>query len=211
MKTLLAATLVALSVATAASAQMPGPDAANVKKYNLAVVDIGLIFKNHPGFRAQMESMKGEVQGIEQQLEQDRQAIVTKEQSKSQFKPGTQEFSNIDDQVAKAKADFQLKMQKMRKGFLQREAQVYHQTYKQVSATIESYAKYYEIGLVLRYNGEAADPAQRESVLREINKPVQFQNGIDITQDILALIKRSAGGAAGNQGQAQRPGTPARR
>ncbi|MEN1679420.1 MAG: OmpH family outer membrane protein [Planctomycetota bacterium] len=210
MKTLIAATLVALSLSTVASAQMPGPDAANIKKYKVAVVDIGAIFKNHPGFRSQMESMKGEVQGIEQQLEQDRQKIVGLEQSKTQYKPGTAEFSNIDDQVAKAKADFQLKMQKMRKGFLQKEAQVYHQTYKQVSATIKSYAEYYDIGMVLRYNGEVADPAQRESVLREINKPVQFQNGIDITKDILALIERSAGGAAAGTGQATRPATSRR-
>ncbi len=57
------------------------------------------------------------------------------------------------------------------------------------------YAQRHDIGLVLRFNGDKVDLNRREDVLREINKSVVFQNQVDITPDILALINRDAGAA----------------
>ncbi|MEM9184940.1 MAG: OmpH family outer membrane protein [Planctomycetota bacterium] len=201
MKTLIAAATVALAFSFAADATAQSPAGANAKKYGIAVVDISYIFKNHAGFLAKMEGMKGEVQGIEKQLEAERQKIVGMEEQKTRFKPGTPEFSQLDDKIATSKASFQLNMQRMRKGFLEKEAKVYYETYQEVNQMIENYAKYQGLGLVLRFNGEPADPAQREAVLRDINKPVQYQNSIDITPDVLALLNR-------NNANATRPGAP---
>lgn len=192
MKTLITATMVALSISASAMAQAPNAAGAKAKEYGIAVVDVGYIFKNHQGFLARMESMKGEVSGIEQQLEADRQNIVKMEQGKANYKPGTPEYSQMDDKIATARASFQLKMQKMQKEFLAKEAKVYYDTYQEVSQMITNYARYQKIGLVLRFNGEPADPLRRETVLREINKPVQFHDSIDITPDILALLNRNA-------------------
>lgn len=196
MKTHVLAAAAALSfgatalVPAVASAQAPNPAAANAAKFGVAVVDVSYIFKNHAQFRAQMESMKGEMQQIEQQLEGDRQQLIAKEKEKSRFKAGSAEFSQIDDQLAEMKADMQLKMQRLRKDFLAKEAKVYYETYQQVSRVIAYYAQQQKIGIVFRFNGEPADPAQRESILRDINKPVQYQNQIDITPDVLALLNR---------------------
>lgn len=207
MKILLTATLVALSVLATTDVQAQAPNAAgsNAKKYGFAVVDVSYIFKNHARFRSQMESMKGEVQGIEKQLEAERNKIVGMEEQKQQFKPGTAEFSQLDDRIATSKAQFQLNMQRMRKGFLEKEAKVYYETYQEVQKTIADYAKYQNIGIVFRFNGEPADPAQRESVLRDINKPVQYQNQVDITPDVLALLNRGSAPVGRGSAQATRP------
>ncbi len=73
-------------------------------------------------------------------------------------------------------AEFKLKMGKLRKDFLEREAKVYYQTYLEVVDAVKYYAKRQNIGLVLRFNGEPVDPNRREDVLREINKPVVMQD-----------------------------------
>ncbi|MEM6331530.1 MAG: OmpH family outer membrane protein, partial [Planctomycetota bacterium] len=100
----LAAALAALVIAPVAHAQQQSPKGVNAKKFKVAVVDIGYIFKNHEGFKAQMESMKGEVSAIEKQLEQKRQKIVAMEETKQkQYTPGSQEYSKMDDDIAKAK------------------------------------------------------------------------------------------------------------
>jgi hypothetical protein len=57
---------------------------------------------------------------------------------------------------------------------------------------VKYYATQQHIGLVIRFNGEPVDPSRREDVLREINKPVVFQNQVDITPDIIALLNRDA-------------------
>ena len=93
-------------------------------------------------------------------------------------------------------ADFNLKMGKLRKDFLEREAKVYYQTYLEVVDAVKYYAKRQNIGLVLRFNGEPVDPNRRDDVLREINKPVVVQDQIDITPDVLALLNRDQQGGA---------------
>ena len=187
------AALVAVSMTALLNAQAPNPAGANAAKFNVAVVDISYIFKNHQRFKSTMESMKKEMEGIETDLKADREKIATLEQERNTFGAGTAEYKQRDEEVARQMANFNLKMGKLRKDFLEREAKVYYQTYLEVVDAVKYYAKRQSIGLVLRFNGEPVDPNRRDDVLREINKPVVVQDQIDITPDILALINRDTG------------------
>jgi Skp family chaperone for outer membrane proteins len=188
-------------------AQAPNPAGANASKYSIAVVDISYIFKNHARFKATMESMKKEMETIETELKADREKIAVQEQERNKYNVGSAEYKKMDEDIARQMADFNLKMGKLRKDFLEREAKVYYQTYLEVVDAVKYYAKRQNIGLVLRFNGEPVDPNRRDEVLREINKPVVVQDQIDITPDVLALINRDSGGqpAAGTGTQATRP------
>ena len=188
------AAAVALSMSSFASAQAPNPASANASKYNIAVVDISYIFKNHKRFKTAMDSMKKEMEGIEGELKGDREKIAALEQERNTFGAGTAEYKQRDEEVARQMAEFNLKMGKLRKDFLEREAKVYYQTYLEVVDAVKYYAKRQQIGLVLRFNGEPVDPNRRDDVLREINKPVVVQDQIDITPDILALLNRDQPG-----------------
>jgi Skp family chaperone for outer membrane proteins len=194
------ATMVAVSMSTSTNAQVPNPAGANAAKFNVAVVDISYIFKNHQRFKSTMEAMKKEMEGIETELKGDREKIAALEQERNTFGAGTAEYKQRDEEVARQMANFNLKMGKLRKDFLEREAKVYYQTYLEVVDAVKYYAKRQSIGLVLRFNGEPVDPNRRDDVLREINKPVVVQDQIDITPDILALINRDQTGT---------PSTPA--
>ena len=116
------------------------------------------------------------------------------------YNVGSAEYKKLDEDVARAMADFNVKMTRLRKDFLEREAKIYYQTYLEVAEAVSYYAKRHNIGLVIKFNGEPVDPNKREDVLREINKPVLFQDNIDITPDVLALLNRDQA-----QPQASRP------
>jgi Skp family chaperone for outer membrane proteins len=194
------AALLSISILTVdARAQAPNPAGANASRYGVAVVDISYIFKKHERFRAAMDSMKKEMETIEAQLKADREKIAQSEQQRNTFNVGTAEHKRLDEEVARMMAEFNLKMGRLRKDFLEREAKVYYQTYLEVVDAVNSYAKRQNIGLVLRFNGEPVDPNRREDVLREINKPVVVQDQIDITPDVLTLLNRD---------QAVRPAQP---
>jgi Skp family chaperone for outer membrane proteins len=201
----------ALSMTASLSAQAPNAAGANATKYNIAVVDISYVFKNHRRFKSAMESMKKEMEGIEGDLKGDREKIAQLEQERNTFGAGTAEYKQRDEEVARQMAEFNLKMGKLRKDFLEREAKVYYQTYLEVVDAVKYYAKRQNIGLVLRFNGEPVDPNRRDDVLREINKPVVVQDQIDITPDILALINRDQPGAPSTpqNPQTARPAAPA--
>ena len=177
-------------VGFASSAEAQNPAGANASKHGVAVVDISYIFKKHDRFRTTMESMEGEMEATEAELKGDRDKIAQLEQRRNTYNAGSAEYKQIDEDLARQMADFNLKMTRLRKEFLEREAKVYYQTYLEVNDAVKYYATQQHIGLVIRFNGEPVDPSRREDVLREINKPVVFQNQVDITPDIIALLNR---------------------
>ena len=203
MRTLLLSTIVSVAIASIATpvvaqqSQGASPSA-NASRFGIAVVDVSYIFKNLQQFRGAMDGMKKEMEAAEGQLKAERDSVQAKEEQRQQYNPGSPEFKQLDEQIARAKADFNLKAGRIRKDFLEREAKVYYQTYLQVNNAVQHYAQQHNIGLVLRFNGDATDPNRRESVLQAINKPVVVQNNIDITPDVLALLNRggNAGGVA---------------
>ncbi len=187
------------SLCSQASAQAPSPapgPSANAPRYGYAVVDVTYIFKNYAKFSQQMEGMKTAMESADSQLKADRDTVASKEQALGEFNPGTPDFNQIDEEIARLKAEFQLKAGKIRRDFMEREAQVYYSTFMEVSNAVQYYAQQHNIGMVLRFNGDSIDPNNREDILRAINKPVVFQNNVDITPDVLALLNR--GGTPSN-------------
>lgn len=206
MKTLVqfaAATVAVLSVVGfTASTQAQYPAGANALKYKVAVVDVSYIFKQHQRFRTTMESMKKEMESTEADLKGDRDKLQRMEEQRGTLNAGSPEYKQLDEELARGMAEFNLKMKRLRASFMEREAQVYYQTYLEVSEAVKTYATRNDIGVVIRFNGEPVDPNRREDVLREINKPVVFQNQIDITPDVLALLNRDATSTARPSGPA---------
>ena len=210
-----AATLLVPSIHQAA-AQQPAVGAVptqvqsagqNATRYKVAVVDISYIFKNYQRFKAMMDQMKTDVEAAEQVLSEERRKInQDAENAAATYKPGTPEFTREEERLTEVKTKFNLRMQKQRKEFLDREAKIYYQAYLEVNDAVKYYALRNDLGLVLRFNGDPIDPNDRQDVLRAINKPVVFQNGIDITPDVLRDLDRQRvptqpvqGGVGGHQ------------
>src|SRR5262245_5037169 len=91
------AAAMAVSMAAPLNAQAPNQAGANASKYNIAVVDISYIFKKHERFKATMESMKKEMEGIETELKSDREKIAQQEQQRNQFTPSSPEYKQLDE------------------------------------------------------------------------------------------------------------------
>lgn len=198
MKTQVVAAMAALitAVAFVGSASAQSSESANVEKYGVAVVDINYIFKNHVAFKAKMDAMKSDFQQVEASVKGKQQQLAQLQERKKQYQPGAPELNQIDEQLITMQSGLQIEVTKKRKQLVEREAKIYYDTYVEVSNMIKGYAKHKGIGLVLRFNGEDADPNNRESILRSINKAVHFQNQIDITPDVLAYINRASAQAA---------------
>ena len=196
------------SLAATTVAQQPSPSA-NASRYGIAVVDINYIFKNYSQFKSAMEAIKSDIEKAEIKLKASREGIQGKEEQAKQYQPSSPEFKQLDEEVARLKADFNIKAGRTRKDFQEREAKVYYQTYLQVSSTVQYFAQQNNIGLVLRFNGDQINPDRPEAILKAINKPVVSQNNIDITPDVLALLNR--GGAPGGVAPAASRAVPPRR
>ena len=95
----------------------------------VAVVDISYIFKNHPGFKQQMEGMKGEVQAFEEKLRERGEQIKALNQAMQAFKPTSPEYKEKEAQILKIQADGQAAATLKKKEFLEKESKIYYSTY----------------------------------------------------------------------------------
>ncbi|MEX2310048.1 MAG: OmpH family outer membrane protein [Pirellulales bacterium] len=196
------AIVASVSISGFLCAQSPHPLGANAPKYKIAVVDINAIFNRHARLKAAMEEMKKEMQTADAEIKGDREKIAQLEQQRNTYNVGSEEYKRLDEQMARMLADLQLKMGKLQKEFAERRARTVYQSYLEVVEAVNYYAKRQNIGLVLRFNGESADPNRPDEMMREIGKDVVMQDQIDITGDVLLLLNR-------DQQQAARPAQPA--
>ncbi len=201
------------SLATNAVAQQPAVSpSANATRFGIAVVDVNYIFKEYIPFKNAMEGIKNDIKQAEVKLKASREGIQVKEEQAKRLQPSSEQFKQLDEDLARMKADFNIKAGRTRKDFQEREAKVYYQTYLQVSSTVQRYAQQNNIGLVLKFNGDRLDkidPNRPDAILKAINKPVVSQNNIDITPDVLALLNRGA--SPGGVAPAASRGVPRRR
>jgi Skp family chaperone for outer membrane proteins len=167
---------------------------ANAGKFGVAVVDISFVFKQYPKFTQDIEALKVAMTEADNQLKGVRDRLVAMEAQRDGLKPGTAEFKQLDEELARQKADFSIQQGTIRRDFLEREAKIYFSTYTHVSEVVSQVARQNNIGMVLRFNGDPIDPMQREDVMRAIMQPIVFQNNVDITPNVLAALGVPMGG-----------------
>jgi Skp family chaperone for outer membrane proteins len=172
----------------AAPAATPPSYSANAGRFGVAVVDVSYIFKSYPKFTQQINVLKEEMKTADADLKTIVDRLTAKEQQRDTLKPGSPEFKQLDEELAREKADFSIKQGTVRRDFLEREARVYYSTYMEVANAIKFVAQQNNIGMVLRFNGDPIDPQQREDVMRAIMQPIVHQNSIDITPDVLLVL-----------------------
>lgn len=159
----------------------------------VAILDLTYIFKNHARFQAMTEAMRAEVDAAEKQLSAERDAMQNLAKNLEQYKRGTPEFKQIEEELIKRQNDLQLKVNLQKKTFLEQEAKIYYTIYQEVNDHVRYFADTNGISLVLRFNGDPIDRNDPQEVLKELNKSVIYYNrAIDITPIILEKLSQAA-------------------
>jgi len=175
----------------------PAAAAPAVAGTSVAVIDIAYIFKNHVRFNGQMNDMKRDIEAYDAAMRDETTKINKKQETMTAFNPNSKEFKAADEELAHLKSDFQIKVAAKRREFLEQEAKVYYGIYREIEDSVAMFAQRNRIGLVLRYTGDEMKPDDRASVLQGVNKPVVYQDRLDITQHILNQLNAGATMPAG--------------
>lgn len=174
----------------------------------VGIVDISYIFKNYQRFQQQMEGMKTDAEAAKAQITKERERITKLMEQLKTLKAGTREYNTMEEDITHQQADFNAKAALQQKDFLERESKVYLNVYREVADAVAYQAQRRGMTLVLRFNGDPVDGSSRESVLRDINKPiVHYSREADITPDVLSDLNRAGAVPPRN---ATRTGVPGR-
>jgi Skp family chaperone for outer membrane proteins len=180
----------------------PGPVGTSV-----VVIDIAYIFKNHVRFNAAINDMKRDIQQYEAAAQEEAKKINAKAERLTQFNAGTADFKKLEEEVARDKSELQIKAGLKRKEFMEQEAKLYYQTYREIEQMVTVFAQRNRINLVLRYTPDEMKPDDRNSVLQGVNRAVVFQQNLDITELILQQLNPAGAAAPGSTTAPIVPGT----
>ncbi len=180
----------ALAAALLACGLAASPSFGQTSGTSVAVIDVPYIFKNHLRFQQQIEDIKKDIDAYKEVVTQQQTQLRTETEKLNQFKPGTPDYKTVEENIARMRVNFQLESAKRQKEFMEQEAKIYFNVYKEIEAAVADFAVRNRIGLVLRYSAEEMDPAKRESIMQGINRMVIYQNRLNITDLILDTLNR---------------------
>jgi len=189
---------IAVSIASLAIAVLFSISSANAQT-KVAIVDVGAIFKQHPLFAGQLETLKAQADGFKAQAVQAQQALAQSAQALQELKPDSDDFKAKQTALAKNAAAMQVEQNGLMQKLMEKEATLHFETYQQINALISQYCDDRGIQLVLRYNNQEMDLAKPGSVMQRVNSSVVYYDpSNDITQAIVGQLSATANKDAGS-------------
>ena len=189
------ATIMALACITSLLA----PTAAQAQT-NVALVDIGKIFKSHPVFGQQLEGLRQEAEQFKAQTQQMQQALIQEAQGLQEYEPTSPEFKAEETRLAQKSAAKEVEQRNKMRDLMKIEAQLHFDTYNEIKAMIAEYAQKQGVRMVMRYNNQEVDPSVPASIMQKVNSSIVFHtNQKDITQEIVGQIARTYAANLGSE------------
>ncbi len=152
----------------------------------IALVDVNYIFKKHVRLKAQLTDLQGDATKVQKDFEQQLQRLQEDSQQLTQLKPGTPDYTRLEETLVSKKAMIQGQIALKRKEFVQKEAHLYFNAYHEISDEVAYYCQQRGISLVFNFNGDNIHEENPDDVARGIsNKVVFYSKNLDITPFIL--------------------------
>lgn len=191
--TVVAAFLAVCLLNTAVRAQA----AARPSGTSVAVIDLGDVFEKHTKLKAQLDQIKAQIDGFENLVREEKQKIDSLAEQLKTLKPGTPDYAAKEKEFATIQADLQVQVRQKSREFLEQEAKIRYDAYQEIQQHVANFCQSYGIQLVIRFNREPIDPTKPQEVQMGLNRPIVYQNSLDITQHIIDSVNPPAA-AAGN-------------
>jgi len=145
-----------------------------------------------------MEGLKSQFDKAGEALKVERLRINEMELKLRELKPGTTDYSQLEEEINRAKAEWTLNANKQKKEIRKTESQILWNVYYEVKTETKRYCEQNRIDLVISFNGDPIDPEQPQQVVRGVSKPIVYHDpGIDITPHILASLNNQNQANAG--------------
>ena len=157
----------------------------------IVLVDIPKVFEQHQRFRDRMGEVQQDVQKFGTYLSGRRQQLMTRQSDIQKQQAGSVPRKQMETQLTKEAADLEVQRQLEVRNVREREARIYLEAYNEVVREVREVAARHGATLVLRYSSVKIDGNNRESVIMGVNRPVVYQNGLDITQQVIERLNRS--------------------
>ncbi|MDR1289921.1 MAG: OmpH family outer membrane protein [Planctomycetaceae bacterium] len=171
---------------TGAAAAQPQP-----RPYQVAVVDIAQLIKNHPDFTAKQEELQKFAKNKEVEFEARKQKIQEREQTLSGLKltPGTPDHDRAVAEITTLVTDLDKDVKIAQRKVMTENSIILHNVYKEIRDEIGVVAKAGRIAQVMDYRPIEATPADQNSVAAMLEQSlIWHDDNLDISQYIVQRL-----------------------
>lgn len=159
----------------------------------VVVLDVAKVFKENAAFTNKMANIKSEADRLKKQITQQQEAIKLRAQALGDLVAGSPERNQLEADLELQQATLRTEARQAETQLLNREANIYHDTYIEMQSVVESLASQNGISLVLRFDSENIDQNNRAEVIKGVNRAVVYNKNLDITSMVSkAMQTRSA-------------------
>jgi Skp family chaperone for outer membrane proteins len=168
------------------------PQAPQVPRTGTALVDMSAIMKHSARFNQSMERLKQEYESKAQELKKEGERGNQLTEQLRQLPPNSPERKQLEQQILKMRADYELNGKKVTEDIRDNEAKIVLGLTGELKAELERYGQANGIQLILRNDPAPPDLTDPRMILQEIHKPIVYQSGSDVTPAILDGLNRGA-------------------
>ncbi|MDX1962814.1 MAG: OmpH family outer membrane protein [Pirellulales bacterium] len=179
------------AAAVPSSTAVAAAPAAQSSGHRIAVVDVGIIFKQSPRVAAQLEKLKQEAQASGDALKQEYEALRgMAEKLQKSMDPSGFEAKQLEAEITKKKLDFDFRRTQMGKELAEREAKLIYALYIEIDQIVQGIAQRNGIALVIKHNSLEVNPNDKNDIMRGLNNQVVYVHpDLDITKLVMASYK----------------------
>lgn len=167
----------------------------------VALIDIGYIFRKHPGYVARRDALMEKAKSLTSGEATARSQLQKESTKLKEYQPGSLEYKQLEAQLTQQASDFQVQQQLARRELAEEEVKLYYETYVEVQKIIDRLAEAYGIQLVVRFDREPMEATDPDSIRRGLMNPVVYQRGLDITDLVMKEMPSHVSDNGGLRGQ----------
>lgn len=193
--------LVAVSTLWAQRPAAPPPSRGPV------VVDTSAIAQNSVRLKQAMDALKADYKNKAEELKKEGQRGQQLTEEARKHPAGSNERKELEQQVLKLRADFELHGKRVNDDTREREMKIVYSLMMELNEELTRYAQANGQQLILRFDPTQADLSNTRAILAEIQRPIVYQRGADITPTILEALNRRAASPVAGRAPAGAPAT----
>jgi len=156
---------------------------------DIAVVDMEKVFRSHKGLLARTEELKREAEAAQEQLKSRFETGRRLTEELKQHKQGTAEYDRIATEIKGKESEYKEFQKASQKRIQEQVAANNLWAYRLVIDEIQRIAEARGFRLVIRFSPEPVDQKDVMTAVSQIvARQVLYQNGLDITEDVIQAL-----------------------
>lgn len=148
----------------------------------VTVLDVAKVFEDNPTFKNQMEAIKSEAETLKQRITDTQENIRKEAMALQELEVGTEQRNIREAELEQRQTKLRTEARQSEQDLLNREAQIYYQTYRTMQEVVTKIAQENGISLVLRFDNSEIDPNSRPEVIKMVNRTVVVHHRLDLTK-----------------------------